>query len=305
MAGRILVVDDLFCQAKSLEERLLAGYYSVTITSDCGDALSLCEQGMVDLVLLDAEMPDPDGFEICRRIKASPRASELPVILVTRDTPLQRFLALEAGADDCLSWPGSNEALMARVRSQMALWSMRNELRDSLALSEAIERDLCPDEPVSVLVVDEDQRSRERIKDVLCSVGYQVELEPDPEQALVKATSVHFDVTIVSLTLSDGGGSRLCSQLRQLERTKHMPVVALTDAITVELRRALEITSEDFLCRPVDRSELLARIRTAWRKRHSAEALHAFQVRRWAGAAGRLRLVRRTTEHSHTRRYAA
>src|SRR5205814_680028 len=81
-------------------------------------------------VLLDVMMPDMDGFEVCRRLKASPSTHHLPVIMVTAlDQISDRVKGLEAGADDFLTKPVSDLALVARVRSLVRLKMMTDELR--------------------------------------------------------------------------------------------------------------------------------------------------------------------------------
>ena len=70
MTARILVVDDIPANVKLLEVRLLAEYFEVLTAANGADAIETCENGKVDVVLLDVMMPDMDGFEVCRRLKS-------------------------------------------------------------------------------------------------------------------------------------------------------------------------------------------------------------------------------------------
>ena len=83
MTARILVVDDIPANVKLLEARLLAEYFEVLTAYSGRQALEACENGKIDVVLLDVMMPEMDGFEVCRRIKADPATSHIPVIMVT------------------------------------------------------------------------------------------------------------------------------------------------------------------------------------------------------------------------------
>ncbi|MER2606529.1 MAG: response regulator, partial [Siculibacillus sp.] len=70
MTGRVLVVDDIAANVKLLEARLGAEYFDVVTALSGEAALAACAKAIPDIVLLDVMMPDMDGFEVCRRLKA-------------------------------------------------------------------------------------------------------------------------------------------------------------------------------------------------------------------------------------------
>src|SRR5262249_34855466 len=91
---------------------------------------------------------------------------------------------------------------------------------------------------------------------------------------LFRAAENDYDLIIVSLALRDFDGLRLCSQIRSLERTRNIPILAIAEADnTARLARGLEIGINDYLLRPVDKNEMLARARTQIKKRRYAERL--------------------------------
>ena len=96
ITARILVVDDVPANVKLLEARLSAEYFIVVTATGGREALEICERAESDIVLLDVMMPDMDGFEVCRRLKANPKTQHIPVIMVTAlDQASDRVKGLE------------------------------------------------------------------------------------------------------------------------------------------------------------------------------------------------------------------
>ncbi len=281
MSARILVVDDVPANVKLLEARLSAEYFDVLTASNGAEALAICSRAECDIILLDVMMPDMDGFEVCRRLKSNPATHFIPVVMVTAlDSPADRVRGLEAGADDFLTKPVSDIVLIARVRSLTRLKMMTDELRmraiTSLEIGvQAPERSAVADTGKGgrILLVDDRPSSYERLAPVL-STEHTVDLETNPSEALFHAADGDYDLLIVSLGLDNFDGLRLCSQARSLERTRHVPILAIADADNnTRLLRGLEIGVNDYLLRPVDKNELLARARTQIRKRRYTDHL--------------------------------
>ncbi len=281
MTARVLVVDDVPANVKLLEARLSAEYFDVTTAMNGAQALAICERAECDLVLLDVMMPDMDGFEVCRRLKTNPVTQHIPVVMVTAlDQPSDRVRGLDAGADDFLTKPIPELALIARVRSLARLKMITDELRMRAVTSrdigvEAPEREAVADTGRGgrVLIVDDRPASHERIAAVLAD-EHNVEVEADPNEAVFRAADGHYDLVIVSLALQNFDALRLCSQLRSLERTRNIPILAVAEPDNeARMLRGLEIGVNDYLMRPIDKNELLARVRSQIRKRRYAERL--------------------------------
>jgi two-component system cell cycle response regulator len=275
MTARVLVVDDVPANARLLEARLTAEYFDVVVAGGGAEALAVCERGQCDIVLLDVMMPDMDGFEVCRRLKGSPSTHHIPVVMVTAlDQPSDRVRGLEAGADDFLTKPVSDIALIARVRSLTRLKLVTDELRMRAHTS----REIGIHDPFlgavadagrggRILVVDDRRSSNERIARVLAG-EHKVDIETDPHEALFHAAEGDYDLLMISLGFENFDGLRLCSQVRSLERTRNVPILVIVEAEdNARLLRGLEIGINDYLVRPIDKNEMLARVRTQIRKR--------------------------------------
>ena len=119
--ARVLLVDDDPGMIQMLG-RLLSGYTQLRFATDGGQALAIARSWQPELVLLDAEMPGIDGFEVCRQLKADPLLAEVPVIFVTQHTDARVESAVfELGAADFVAKPVAGPALRARVAMQLRL----------------------------------------------------------------------------------------------------------------------------------------------------------------------------------------
>ncbi|MET0868935.1 MAG: PleD family two-component system response regulator [Pseudorhodoplanes sp.] len=281
MTARVLVVDDVPTNVKLLEARLSAEYFDVTTAHNGAEALAACDRAECDIVLLDVMMPDMDGFEVCRRLKSNPATHHIPVVMVTAlDQPSDRVQGLEAGADDFLTKPVSDIALIARVRSLTRLKMMTDELRMRAMTSREIGIESAEREAITevgkqgrILIVDDRKSSYERIASML-EGEHVVDVEPDPASALFRSAEGNYELIIISLSLEKFDGLRLCSQLRSLDRTRNMPILALCEPDdNARLMRGLEIGINDYLLRPVDANELHARVRTQIKRKRYTERL--------------------------------
>jgi putative two-component system response regulator len=129
MTADILIVDD-DPQIAGLLVRLLSREgYNVRVVHNGDDALSAIAYQPPDLVLLDVTMPGMNGFEVCRQIKADEVTALIPVTMLTAlDAREHRTLGIEAGADDFLTKPFDYSTLRARIRTQLRLKHLTDQL---------------------------------------------------------------------------------------------------------------------------------------------------------------------------------
>lgn len=120
MAKTILVVEDDEDLCGLLEYNLSRAGYEVRTTNQVEGTLDAAESISPDLILLDVMLPDGDGFDVCRSIRARPALAEVPILFLTaRGEEMARVLGLEIGGDDYITKPFSPRELVARVKAHL------------------------------------------------------------------------------------------------------------------------------------------------------------------------------------------
>ena len=139
--ARILVVDDHEDNILILGELLDRTGFEVAVARDALEALATAETFRPDLVLLDVMMPGMDGMEVCRRIKATARGTAV-ILVSARVQEDDQIEGLDSGADDYVTKPYGSRELLARVRAQLRVKELQDELRwKNRTLTEISSRD--------------------------------------------------------------------------------------------------------------------------------------------------------------------
>lgn len=136
--GEILVVDDTPANLKLLSALLGEQGYQVRPAASGALALRSAAAKAPDLILLDVRMPELDGFEVCRRLKADPRTQAVPVIFISAlSETLDKVTGFSLGAVDYIIKPFEQGEVLARVRNQIAAKRLRQQLEQAHAVLEA------------------------------------------------------------------------------------------------------------------------------------------------------------------------
>jgi PleD family two-component response regulator len=143
--GRILVVEDDFDISNLLRIYFESQGYEVLVAPRGNDALDLCRRSMPNVIVLDIQLPDIDGYEVCRRLRGNLRTSHIPILFLTqRDERSDKIAGLELGADDYITKPFDIDELKLRVQNALkrAQWENLTSPTTGLPSGKLIEEQL-------------------------------------------------------------------------------------------------------------------------------------------------------------------
>ncbi|MEI8165842.1 MAG: HD domain-containing phosphohydrolase [Chloroflexales bacterium] len=140
-ASTVLIVDDQLRGREVLISLLAPEGYRLLLAGSGPEALLVAQGSIPDLVLLDVMMPEMDGFEVCRHMRADPKLALVPIFLVTAlDDQTSLLRGLEVGADDFVSKPFNRAELRARIRTITRLNRFRILMNERQVAAEAVTR---------------------------------------------------------------------------------------------------------------------------------------------------------------------
>ena len=139
--GRIMIVDDSQAASRALADLLELSNHTIELIPDGRAALNALARQQPDLIILDVQLPDLDGYFICNTIKRNPATWQIPIIMVTVEGErAARLQGIEAGADDYLQKPVDPQELDARVRALLRTKRRNDHLEEAEAVIFALAR---------------------------------------------------------------------------------------------------------------------------------------------------------------------
>lgn len=282
MAGRILIADGVVTNRIWLKTRLAAAFYTVLQAASGDEALRLANGNAPDLVLLGSDLGADNGLDLCRRLRATPATSAIPILAILPDaTRAARMEALRAGADGVLTRPIGEKVLLARLRSLMR----RRDMVDELELCGGSAEALGFGEPapafaprVHVRFVTPDARTGLHwCKALRGELGHSFTHVTTGDALRTGSGAESPDLFV----LAPGGrdtqaGLRLLAELRARLATRNAAILTLlpgaSDRAVID---ALDRGADDVLSDPVDPVELALRMRPLLARKAIADQARA------------------------------
>jgi two-component system sensor histidine kinase/response regulator len=235
----ILLVEDNPINLRVASELLAQTCARIGTAMDGLQALEKVEQGSWDLVLMDIQMPNMDGFEATRILRNTYAPEELPIVALTAH-------ALSSDRERCLAI-GMNDHLGKPIDPARLFGCLVNFLGDHQDQ---------PDAPAPVLVVDDDSINRRIARALLEERGVEVAEAESGEEALAAITGQRFSLMLMDIQMPEMDGIEATRRLREMPERQRLPVVALSGQDQEDLSGRDARLFDGFMAKPIDPRQL-------------------------------------------------
>jgi DNA-binding response OmpR family regulator len=252
---RILIIDGDSDAADANRLILENAGYEVDVASSGKAALDAMRKEKPDMVILDAMLPDINGFSLCRDLKDDANYSSIPVVFLTglgsSEESYVANMAKEHKADGFFTKPADVRNLLNKISELIS--------RTAPPKSEARAR-------AKILLVDDDPDFLDATRQILMAHRYDVITAKDGEEGIAKAKYENPDLIVLDVIMPGKDGYTVCYELRKIEHTRPIPVIMLT-AVGQQLSKpeyavdiAIDHLADDYIDKPVDAQALIKKI---------------------------------------------
>jgi PleD family two-component response regulator len=229
---KIILVDDIKFQLLSIKERLKS-YYEIYPAQSAEDMFELLEKVKPEIILLDINMPDCDGFEVVKRLKENPKFTAIPIIFLTADYNKQNVIkGMTLGAVDFVKKPFADADLIKCIENQLNL-------------------DKKEEKPI-ILAID-DNPSILKSVNVLLKDKYSIYTLPEPTKITALLEMITPDLFMLDCKMPGLSGFELIPIIRRIKEHEETPIIFLTSEGTIDnISVAINLGASDFIIKPID-----------------------------------------------------
>lgn len=241
----ILIVEDSQTQASQLADILIPLGYRISIAGNGKKALVLLKEHKPAIVVADILMPEMDGYELCKAIKSDSKFMDIPVLLLTQlSDPKEIIKGLESGANDFIVKPYSEELLLTRLQTLLAL-----------------KKKGTPDKQVNILIVEDSPTQAEQLKYLLEDHGYTVTITANGKEGLDAARKNRPTLILSDILMPVMDGYQLADAIKHDKELKNIPIILITSLMDrKDIASRAAVVADGYFTKPYDDSYLLSKI---------------------------------------------
>ncbi|ABW32292.1 response regulator receiver, CheY-like protein (plasmid) [Acaryochloris marina MBIC11017] len=236
--------------------------YEVWQASSGAEGLQMAAKVLPDLILLDVNMPDMDGYTVCQQLKADPQTTAIPIIFVSAlDETWDKVKGFSVGGSDYITKPFNTLEVIVRIEDQLKI----RQIQDQMLKADQAPTDSPQSKPSSakavILMADDEPKNLALLTDVLEQEGYEIWQADSGAEALRVAGMVLPDLILLDINMPDMQGYDVCQQLKANAKTKLIPVIfvsALDE--TWDKVKAFSVGGSDYITKPFNTLEVIVRI---------------------------------------------
>ncbi|MBL8099655.1 MAG: response regulator [Anaerolineales bacterium] len=267
-AVRILIVDDHPSTAATLARALsqLGSAVEVVSATNGAEALEKVKDKGVDILITDMIMPEMTGLELIEKLRDHPGGKPARTYLVTAyDVPGLKVTASRLKVNEVLIKPVRPERIYDIV--SRAIEEMKHSTQPNKNATEEKRK-------FKILVADDRPDNVTLLVRYLEYEGYDHVTAQDGEETLIKAQDDTPDLILLDVDMPKKNGFAVLEEIRANENLKHIPIIILTAARldSADVQEGLNLGADDYITKPFDRRELMARIRTKLRVKEAEDA---------------------------------
>ncbi len=256
---KILVVEDEPKSVKLIREIIEMRAHTIMEANNGVSALRLINEHIPDLIFVDINLPGMDGLTLTKLIKANPKINNIPVVAVTASAmkgDKQRFL--QAGCDEYISKPFHVKDII-----------------DILNKYDVDAKKAQGQHNPIVLVADDRIENLKLIEAILLPLGYNIITVNNGKQAIDKIKTIEPDIALINVLMPEVDGIEVCRLIKADKQTSTIPVIIITALDDTESKiMALSAGADEFLTKPIDRSELILRIKNLLKIKQHVDSLN-------------------------------
>ncbi|MFK5894017.1 MAG: response regulator [Pseudomonadota bacterium] len=261
----ILIVDALVAMRRLIETTLQAVGYKHFFTAENGvDALSICRDNAIDLIITNWEMPKMDGLELLKNIRVMDKTQNIPLLMITTETDEEKVhQAINSGVNDFIVKPFTPETLYKKLElvfTGKLPYLKPGTLKQKTDETTSTNQQKKP-EKAKILIVDDLPSNIDVIVGILKST-YKIRIATNGKKALeIANTKYPPDLILLDIMMPEMDGMEVCSLLKSDPHTMDIPVIFLT--AKDDSKTAIEgfsLGAVDYINKPVDPALLMARV---------------------------------------------